>query len=497
MGTWALDFNTGLGAGVTSRFVNFAGNFFAFVVNTNAAGVWRRVGAGNWVRTIGPGNNLGRGEVWNGRMWWIQWDGANYSVYRSIDGINWVLDTTPAIGGNMWEAIGGFSSYLQIARRTVGTVEFYRRNTTGTWTAYPPATTLTNLFPTGVMAFSGKVHLSTPDGSFTWDGSSWTQDSPSLAACYFMVHSLGSIGNYYLWATPGNKTYRRSAHGNWMLDAGNPYGGSLGFSVDEDGMLYATNSTTSQVYARVGSFWHSQGGFVAFTTFAGCRDANGDLFAGCVVGGSTCFYIYTPDFNIAPGGLSPQAMDVDGDGDALYIGVYNAAAQPVLVKVALPLVNNAIGNAVFNPLAGTAINVKCGDVGGELAIAGSFAAAPGNEQVEVSEDGGGTWTDIDRDAWGVEVAEPLLVDPDDAANRVMVALAGAQDIVETTDGGATAWVINNAAVGYSPGAMAKLEDELIIGDDAANRIDYSPNRGVTLQNITGAFGGNPCAIEVV
>lgn len=225
-------------------------------------------------------------------------------------------------------------------------------------------------------------------------------------------------------------------------------------------------------------------------------DADGNLYAGT---DNSQFWAYAADFAIAPGGLPPQQMDVDGDGDALYVCVYDAAAQPILVKVALPLFNHAVGAAVFDPGAGTAINVKCGDVGGELAISGSFAAAPGNEQVEVSEDGGGTWTDIDRDAWGVETAEPLLVDPDDAANRVMVALAGAQDIVETTDGGATAWTVNNPGVGYSPGAAAKLSDgdEIILGDDAANRIDYSPNRGITLTNITGAFGGNVTALEVV
>jgi hypothetical protein len=313
------------------------------------------------------------------------------------------------------------------------------------------------------------------------------------------TYALGAA----LWLTEGSgglaDTFYKTYNSSWILDASSPCVGSLGFSLDEDNILYVGNSTTGQVYARLGSHWVQQGTVVALALTAGCRDANGDLFAGGTVGGSTAFYLYTPDFAIAPGGLPPQAMDVDGDGNAIYVGLYNAAAQPVLVKVAAPLVNNALGNAVFNPLAGTAINVKCGDVGGELAIAGSFAAAPGNEQVEVSEDGGGTWADIDRDFWGVDTAEPLLVDPDDAANMVMVALASGQ-ITETLDGGATVWTINNAAVGYSPSAMAKLPegDELVVGDaHAARKVEYSPNRGVTLQDITGGAAiGNVTALEV-
>jgi hypothetical protein len=79
----------------------------------------------------------------------------------------------------------------------------------------------------------------------------------------------------------------------------------------------------------------------------------------------------------------------------------------------------------------------------------------------------------------------------------MVALSALQDIVETVDGGTT-WVMNNAAVGFSPGAMAKLVngDEMIIGDDGANVILYSPNRGVTTAVVTGAFAGNVAALEI-
>jgi len=86
--------------------------------------------------------------------------------------------------------------------------------------------------------------------------------------------------------------------------------------------------------------------------------------------------------------------------------------------------------------------------------------------------------------------DPLTLD------EVMIALTP-QSIIETVDGGTT-WVTNNAAVGFSPGAMVKLVngDELLIGDDAANVILYSPNRGVTTAVVTGAFVGNPCALAI-
>jgi hypothetical protein len=499
MGTWALDFNTGLGAGSVSRLVNFAGNFFGFCLNTNAAGVWRRVGAGNWVRTIGPGapGNYGRGEVWHGYMWWVQWDGANYSVYRSVDGINWSFDGTPAVGGASWPAMGGYGSHLQLARIGGIGVEFARRTWTGGWTMYPPATDLTAGVPTGIMSFGSRVHLSTATGSYTWNGTAWSVDSPtSLALNYFMAWGP-AIGNDSLWSTTlGGGTYHRFSSGDWRLDAAAPYNGSLGFSLDDDDNLCIGNSTFSLVYSRIGGHWHQQGTPAGTTIYSGCRDGNGVLFAGSITGGSTSFYIYTPNFNVAPGGFPPQAVDVDGDGDSIYVALYNAAGQPLLVKASAPLTWDALGNAVFNPLAGDAISVRCTDVGGELTISGRFAAV--NDQVRISLDGGTTWSQIDPGTWGGETAQPLEIDPL-TTNEAMVVRQTVPDIIETLDGGTT-WTAG-VAIPYSAGAMAKMinGDELIIGDDAACRIDYSPNRGVSQANITGAYGpggGNVAALAI-
>jgi len=227
-----------------------------------------------------------------------------------------------------------------------------------------------------------------------------------------------------------------------------------------------------------------------------CVDAAGDMYFGTRAAGTVQFFAWAGVYDLTPGGLYPQAMDCDGDGDTLYVGLYDTAtAQPILISVALPLDGaGSMGGNIFSPGAGNAINVKCIDVGDSLVVSGNFG---NNEQVETSDDAGITWTDIDRDAWGAETAQPLAVDPL-TIDEVLVCLATAQDVTETLDAGATAWVVNNAAIGFTPSAMAKLPNgnELIIGNGAGNRIDYSPNRGVTLVNITGAFGGNVASLEL-
>jgi len=226
-----------------------------------------------------------------------------------------------------------------------------------------------------------------------------------------------------------------------------------------------------------------------------CVDAAGDMYFGTLVGGNIRFFAFVPDHDLTPvgTGLYPEALDCDADGDSLYVAVYNAAGQPVLIKVMLPLTATSPGSAMFDPTDGDAINVKCSNVGGRLAISGNFAAA-GNEQVETSVDGALTWVDIDRDAWGAESAQPLLVG--DNIEQIMVALQTAQDITETANAGATPWIVNNPAVAYSPIAAAKLPqgDEMILSGSGIG-VDYSPNRGTELHDTGGPT--DAVALEVV
>lgn len=505
MGTWALEHNPGL-AGPVYQLVNFNGDVFGWTYSGAGAGVWRRTPP-NWTLTIGAGNSS-RGAVYDDKMWW----GTNPAgglagrvISRSDDGIAWTLDLDLGAGAfTHWSAMGCSDAYLyaaEVGMLGVAGTSFRRRDNLGTWTANPPAFAGEPSHSQDIIRFEGVIYWSAgTDIRYSVADGAWA-DEPTLDG-YSDVFFTEHVGHLWAVGTPGR--IWRKVSGGWTeeLDiSGTGYGFGGAISVGGDGRLYvaAENGANSRVYMRVGGGWILHSSFVGARFKSAIADDSGNLFAGT----HDCrFYVYTSDFAVTPIGLGlyPQAMDVDGDGNAIYVGLYNAAAQPILVKVAAPLVNNAMGNAVFNPLAGDAINVKCGGVGGELAISGSFAGGAGNEQVEVSEDGGATWTDIDRDAWGVERAQPLLVDPDDAANVVMVALATAQDITETLDGGGTAWTVNNAAVGYAPAAMAKLAegDELVVGNaHAARKVEYSPNRGVELADITGGAAiGNVVALEV-
>jgi len=183
-------------------------------------------------------------------------------------------------------------------------------------------------------------------------------------------------------------------------------------------------------------------------------------------------------------------MDCDADGDALYLAIYDINGFPVLIEVDLPLTATSIGNLRYNPGAGDAINVKCSVIGQQLAISGFFRA---NEQVEISQDAGLTWSPVDPN-WGNERAQPLEVGPG-ALDDLMICLDNLQDLYDTEDMG-VAWTQEQANIGYSPGSMRRKRDEVILGDDAANSIEYSPNKGQQLTDITGVFAGNVAALDV-
>lgn len=501
MGVWALEFNPGMAGSIYKMFY-FNGDIFGVGYGAAGRGIWRRTPP-NWTRHFAAVGG-GRACVWDGQMW--AGDGAVQDIHRSLDGVTWVQDWVPPgfVAWDHWSAFNAYEDYLRVGCRACQdglTNHFWRRDKAGNWTETPVDQADINHFY-DILNFGGRtgnddIYLSAQASDvYRWstDYGIWLNEPTldNVGAAYFTEHQ-GT-----LYASLSGQVWRRSRYGEWVLDMADLGVGwdTKAISVGGDDVLYlaAEDGVNSRVYVRVGGHWvlHSTAAGVRFHSVV--ADAAGNLYAGT----NACqFWAYAADFALAPGGLPPQAMDVDGDGDALYVCAYNAAAQPVLVKVALPLVNNAMGNAVFNPLAGTAISVKCGDVGGELAISGRLSAV-GNDSVQVSEDGGGSWTDIAPN-WA-DTAEPLLVDPDDAANAVMVALAGAQDITETFDGGGT-WTVNTPApIGYAPAAMARLPegDELVIGDaHAARKVEYSPNRGVEIQDITGGAAiGNVTALEV-
>jgi hypothetical protein len=498
------------------RCVWFKGYIYAF---TEDSGVYRRDGIGPWVQVFNGG---GIGWYWEADdALYCTGPAGGHQIHRSVDGINWPMDedllvTFGAHAGGSWQAwgaMGGYGDYFYYANHDVGgpgRTYFYRRDLDGNWAMTPPLYVgVEGSAGRGIIGFGGEIYWTNNTSARYWDGAAWsieaTLDAQGgdymsalddiLYVCTSTIHSL--VGGYY-WRTPASTEWAfmnlpvpDNTWGGWTLCQG------------ADGEIYtvAQNGTTLRIYQKVGpllNLLHYQATVAPGLGTRGgiCADATGAMYFGTRTGGVIRFFAFVGNYNVAPGGLYPQAVDCDGDGDALYIALYDTGTTfPLLVSVALPLVGGvSVGSNVFPAAAGTAINVKCTDVGDQVVVSGNFG---NNEQVETTDDAGLNWVDIDRDAWGGDVAEPLAVNPI-SIDEVMVCLASGV-ITETFDAGATAWAVNNAAVGYSPGAMARLPggDELVIGDDAAVRIDYSPNRGVTLTNITGVvYAGNVAALEV-
>jgi hypothetical protein len=513
---WALDGNTALDVG--RGFLEYNSTLFLRV--GGGGGLYRRVGAGVWNRVqlaVGPIWGRGTACEWNGLLWEV---GTDDKVYWSNNGIAWNMDLDIGVTWGTTSPTYGLGAdpdgtYLYLVH--VDGVNFYfaRRNVAGVWqnNFIPARAIFMGMNNTqGIIVYDSYVfHSSGSYGLERWDGAAWVEDSlTAVTLGAFPVHdgtiftvAPEGVNDIAVWrwtgsdweqemiaSSGGNQTSYLSIGADNVLYIGTSTADALIYERDDDSETWSLLDQTNVV----------AGGSTCATYFGSTwyfceRSAGGDGI-----------YMHTRTFNIHPApigggvagnGLPPQMMDCDGDGDYLYLCVYdNAANNPMLIRVPLPLTATSVGFAFFDPGAGSAINVKCCTASHELAIAGNFGA---NDQVEVSEDAGMTWADIDPGTWGAETAQPLLVDPD-TVDGVKVALQTARAIVETTDGGAT-WVTRNAAVGYGPDAMARLDvdsDELVVGDaHAARKVEYSPNRGVTLQDITGGAAiGNVVALEV-
>lgn len=513
---WTVEQNTGVNGHVV-RCVWFKGYIYAF---TQDDGVWRRDGVGPWTQVF---NGTGLGWYWaDDDALYCPGPAGGEHIHRSEDGLAWpedidLLATFGAHAGGWWHtwgAMGGYGDYFYYENHDVGgagTTYFYRRDLDGNWDM-PFATHVgaEGANGRGIIGFGGKVYWTNMLYARYWDGAAWSiettlngQGSTYMSAidnklyvCTDPSHSL--VGGYY-WKTTAATTW---AFMNLPIPDNTWWVWTLCEGADGETYTLTSSGLNMRIYQKVGSILKLIAGQASIAAGVGtcggiCVDAAGAMYWGTRALGTIRFFYYDPDYDVTPegGGLYPQAMDCDADGDALYIAVYDAAGQPALIKVMLPLATGSMGSTMFGPAAGgSAINVQCTGVGQRLAISGRLSAG-GNDSVQVSTDAALSWTDV-APAWG-DTAQPIEVSPD-TLDKIMACLDANQDIVETLDQG-TLWLTRNAAVGYSPGAMARLPqgDELLVGDDAANRIDYSPNQGATLHNITGAFQGNVAALEVV
>jgi hypothetical protein len=169
--------------------------------------------------------------------------------------------------------------------------------------------------------------------------------------------------------------------------------------------------------------------------------------------------VIAKDFSIGAGS-SPEAMDVSADDYYLYVGVLDGSNQPVLLRLLADL--SADPTKVYEPGAGSAIGVQCGDESEDWVwIAGDFG---GGIKVRNSIDDGATWTD----------------------DLVLVPTDGDDDMFETEDGGLN-WTTLNTALPFDVGGMDRLDinlDEIVIGSDAGRDIQYSPNNAASFEDIS-------------
>lgn len=508
---WALEYTVPGNTGDVYQMHVWLGEVWAIGYDNAAAGVWYRTPAGGtaWTRTISaPGS--GRAEIWDSQMFWTATalGGPRY-ISVSPDGVNWAVDHDFGVGSySHWSALGGMpgtdlymamQSFHGIANTTV-----YHRDALGNYAAIanvvPDNTHGEDVIEYGTGA-ANRIYWCDQTNCYERPPNAWQIEATLNNYCEAFTYNPGDGLLYCVHQDVGTnnwQVWRRSLVGGWALD--HDFGlNTWGFghiSIGSDGNLYVAardGVNTSRVYVRSGGAWSQiTNSPMTGAQFRSAIEFNGSYFAGTEDGE---FWGDTPDcgFGAVGQGLYPQALACDFDGSVLYVGVYNAAGQPVLISVPLALVNTALGTKVYDPAAGDAINVEAISVAGGLTISGLFG---NNEQVRRSLNYGGAWTDIDPNTWGnVDRAQPLMVQASDTG-VVLVARDLVPDLQQRSAVGA--WTSPNAALPYTVGAMAGSTpqgQEVILGNivAAARQIDRSIDGGTTLMDITGAFGGGGVA----
>ena len=227
---WAQEQNTGAG-GRGFRGVYFRGNLFAFVQRSvaGASGVWHRDGVGPWVLT----------QAGTHPTYWRA-DGAFYTagvgavaqrrqVWRSVDGINWVLDWTLPAGwvANPSSIFGmeAYGDYLYAFVNDVGVdATIIRRDRNGVWTDLPTglAPEATPESTRGVIEFGGIRYWTDTGFVRYWDGSAWVAE-PTLdgqcgpSAWMSVINNILYIGADSAYAHGGGYFWKTAAATNWSF----------------------------------------------------------------------------------------------------------------------------------------------------------------------------------------------------------------------------------------------------------------------------------------
>jgi hypothetical protein len=319
-------------------------------------------------------------------------------------------------------------------------------------------------------------------------GSTW---SALNAVDYGVWRLQGTDSNYSFIINYSNeRTYYSTDFGDantWETGQGDMYAWSYTGCVFEFGDETVIQGTTDFNRDEIW-FWDDDTKSFAFdgqpannTIVKGLEYYNGSLYAlldntGIYVRDDPIGPVVTKAYSIG----APEAMDVSADDYYLYVGVLDGSSQPVLLRLLADL--SVDPTKVYEPGAGSAIGVQCGDESEDWVwIAGDFG---GGIKVRNSIDDGTTWTTKDPGTWN-GVALPHIVGPwwD---NLVLVPTDGDDTLRETEDGGLN-WADLNAALPFDVGGMDRLDinlDEIVIGSDAGRDIQYSPNNAASFEDIT-------------
>jgi len=466
-------------------------------------GLYERTGDATWTKRNPAGaSDLERVFIWNGRIW-----GASINdLYYTTNGTSWTkdLDVSTVDAAYTIRSANAYGSYLYIVcgkliGHLIQEAHFSRRTLGGSW-SHDVHTSYTvggsnSISSYDIIKFGTYTYWSTVIGGEgtlikrVVGAGAW-QDEPtvsSLGYSAFYTHS----GALYAVSYTQDEIWRYV--GSWTEDLDPPgvlTTGAAELSGGSDGNLWigVDKGSTAQLYTRSGGSWSTA--VSALSESAGCGGIKWDSVTWYMGGGDNIFR-NGPTYTLSPIGagsdLPPQSMDVDGDGDILYLGIYDSSNNPIMVTADLPLVDDHVGTKAFDPGAGDSINVKATEYTGErVVISGYFG---NNEQTELSTDGGATTTGIDPGSWGTSRAQPIAIDPNDD-NHVYLALDGNDDLVETDD--VASWSTLDAALPYDLSAIAVLDEdpnEIVIArtDAGAQLIQHSPNQGTTWTDITGTL----------
>jgi hypothetical protein len=498
------------------QFYIFGGALYCWAGRPDAnLGLYERTGDATWTYR-NPAGDFHYICEWGGRIW----AATLTELYHTANGTDWTLDYTITDEDPAYtiRSMNAYGSYLHlVALKLVGAnheeAHFYQRTSGGAWTA-----DVHQMYDAGVgndidswdiIRFGTYTYWSADiegEGNLvkrTSGANPWANEPTisGLGRTYFFP----SGGALYAASNTQNQIWRFVAA--WALDLAVtdfPPTARLSEGVDGDIWFADDLGATGQLYVRSGGVWAAArdaladadvggGGIQWASSTVWYIGGDDDIFREAIAGGN--------DMSVTGAGVSnpPQALDVDGDGDLLYMGIYDNLNNPIVVRANLPLVEDHVGTRIFNPGAGDSVNVKCTEYTGERVVVSGYFG--NNEQTELSTDGGTTLSGIDPGTWAANRAQPISIDPNDD-NHILLALDGLDDLVETEDAGT--WTTLDAALPYNVSAMGILDidpNEIVIArtDAGAALIHHSPNNGATWTDITGALDvtAGIAAVEVV